>query len=178
MNQNGMNYTEPAVETSVDEGIGANAGTADAGSVAASGSSIDQAKEKLMDASGQAREKLTQASSQAKDKIMEASSQAKEKLLEKGAQLGEKADATIHSVGERVHQLADKVREKAPTDGKMSQRLSRVADSLDTSADYLAQHGLSDIQSDVTDLVRKYPVQALGAGLVLGFLVGATLSRR
>jgi hypothetical protein len=91
MNQNGMNYTEPAVETSVDEGIGANAGTADdAGSVAASGSTMDMAKQKVIDGTGQAKEKLLDASGQAKEKLLEASSQAKEKLLEASSQAKEK----------------------------------------------------------------------------------------
>ncbi len=114
----------------------------------------------------------------AKEKILEAGAQAKEKLTEKGAKLIEKADDTLHNVGERVHHLADKVREKAPLDGKISRQLGKVADGLDTSAEYLTEHGLSDIKTDVTNLIRKYPVQSLGAGFLLGFLLGAALARR
>lgn len=198
MNHNEMNATEPAVETSVNHQATATS-TMDTArekldelntQAREKASELsDQAREKASEMSEQAREKLSGMSSQAKEKfsdmsahakerLLEAHSQAKERLAEKSSQLAEKADHKLHKAGERMHQFADSLREKSPNDGRLSQPLSKVADTLDTSADYLAQHGLSDIQADVTDLVRKYPVQALGAGLLLGFMLGATLSRR
>lgn len=123
-------------------------------------------------------EQASSATHSAKEKIMEASAQAKEKLAEKGTQLVEKADETLNNVGERVHDLADTVRKNAPAEGKIGHQMGKVADGLDSSADYLTDHNLNEIQADVTNLIRKYPKQSLAAGFLLGFLMGAALSRR
>jgi len=53
----------------------------------------------------------------------------------------------------------------------------RFADSLDRSATYLRQTDLGSMQHDAIELVRQYPLQALGAAFVAGVLIGQRLSR-
>ncbi len=53
----------------------------------------------------------------------------------------------------------------------------RFADSLDRSAGYLRQTDLPGMQRDAVELVRRYPVHALGVAFVVGLLVGQRLRR-
>lgn len=140
----------------------------------------------LKDRAGEVKDSLLEKGADLKERIKEQGSELKERagelkdrLLEKvpsKEQLAEKTDSTINKTGEALHQLADTIRDKAPAEGPMGDRFNQVANTLDTSGQYLANHGLNDIQSDLSGLIRKYPMQSMGAGLALGFLVGATLS--
>lgn len=83
--------------------------------------------------------------------------QAKEKLHGTGKQMADKADQALTQVGGVLH---------------------RAADQLEASSQYLNESRVSDMQADLTEMICRYPGQALMAGLVLGFLSGSLLSRR
>ncbi|MFN8607883.1 MAG: hypothetical protein U0931_10145 [Vulcanimicrobiota bacterium] len=83
--------------------------------------------------------------------------QAKEKLQGTGKQMADKADQALTQMGGVLH---------------------KAADGLEAGSQYLNDSRVSDMQADLTGLIRKYPSQALLAGLTLGFLTGAVLSRR
>ncbi len=53
----------------------------------------------------------------------------------------------------------------------------RLAEGLDRSANYLRQTDLAGMQRDAIGLVRKYPIQAIGAAFVVGLVIGQRLSR-
>ncbi|MBS2035027.1 hypothetical protein JST97_08560 [bacterium] len=83
--------------------------------------------------------------------------QAKEKLHGTGKQMADKADQALTHMGGVLH---------------------KAADQLEAGSQYLNDSRVSDMQADLTDLIRKYPAQALMTGLALGFLTGSVLSRR
>lgn len=80
-----------------------------------------------------------------------------EKLHETGKQMADKADQALTQMGGALH---------------------RAAGQLEAGSQYLNDSRVSDMQSDMTALIRKYPTQALIAGLSLGFLTGAAIGRR
>lgn len=80
-----------------------------------------------------------------------------EKLQETGKKMADKTDQALTQVGGVLH---------------------KAAGQLEAGSQYLSDSRASDIQADLTGFIRKYPTQALIAGLSLGFLTGAALSRR
>ena len=80
-----------------------------------------------------------------------------EKLQETGKHMADKADQALTQMGGVLH---------------------RAAGQLEAGGQYLNDSRVSDMQADLTTMIRKYPTQALIAGLSLGFLTGAVLSRR
>ena len=52
-----------------------------------------------------------------------------------------------------------------------------LADGMQNTASYLRSHSWGDMGSDVGDLCRRHPVQALISAGVLGFLLGRALRR-
>ncbi|MBX3167510.1 MAG: hypothetical protein KF760_08855 [Candidatus Eremiobacteraeota bacterium] len=78
----------------------------------------------------------------------------------------------LHSTGKQIADKAD----QALT--QMGGVLQKAAGQLEAGSQYLNDSRVSDMQADLTNLIRKYPAQALLAGLSLGFLTGAVLSRR
>jgi ElaB/YqjD/DUF883 family membrane-anchored ribosome-binding protein len=83
--------------------------------------------------------------------------QAKEKLQGTGKQMADKADQALTQMGGVLH---------------------KAADQLEAGSQYLNDSRVSDMQSDLAGMIRKYPSQALLAGFALGFLTGAALNRR
>lgn len=84
----------------------------------------------------------------------------------------EKIQEKLHITGK---QMADKA-DQALT--QMGGVLQKAAGQLEAGSHYLNDSRVSDMQADLTNLIRKYPTQALVAGLSLGFLTGAVLNRR
>jgi len=129
------------------------------------------------------------ASSSPLESAKETAATAKEKMKEKVGELSDKAsqlasdipqktDDALTSMGEKIVDIAGKLKEKAPSEGKLAHPASKLVSGLETGGDYLVNHGVTDIASDVTDIIRKYPVQSLWVGIGIGVLLGAALSRR
>ena len=80
-----------------------------------------------------------------------------------GALLARQAE----TASERLQSLATAFREAMPTNG---------AAALESARSYLEDHDVQDIGSDVADLIRRYPVQAIllgaGAGWVFARWIG------
>ena len=80
-------------------------------------------------------------------------------------------------MGEKMTSLAGSIRERAPREGVLGDAAGAVARGLDSSGQYLQEHGISAMADDVTDLVRKHPTQALLVGFGVGFLIGMSMRR-
>ena len=52
-----------------------------------------------------------------------------------------------------------------------------AADALESGADYLREHDLSDMMEDIMDVVKRNPGPALLGAAALGFLVGRAFTR-
>lgn len=73
-----------------------------------------------------------------------------------------KAEETKKAAGEQMHAVADKIRQGGEV----------VSEKADQLGNYLQEHDFSAIGRDLTDIVRRYPVQALLIGVGVGLLLG------
>jgi hypothetical protein len=88
----------------------------------------------------------------------------------------ERADDAISAVGERMSGLAGTIRQSGPREGVLGSATGTVAETLKTGGEYLKEHGLKEMGEDMTNLVKRYPVQSLLVGFGFGLLIGMTLS--
>lgn len=95
-----------------------------------------------------------------------------------GASFAGKANDALSAAGSKISEFASTVREKAPRDGNVGSAAAKLANGLESSGNYLSDHGVEDIADEVTGLVKQYPIQSLCIGLGIGALLGAALSRR
>ncbi|MEZ4521160.1 MAG: hypothetical protein R3A46_05900 [Thermomicrobiales bacterium] len=120
------------------------------------GSTADQAKQ-------QAREKAEQAKGAAQDKARE---------------VQHKADEQRDRAASGMHQAADQIRERGeqlPGGQQTTEMAHRAADNVEDAARYVQQTDIATMTSDVEQLVRDHPKEALIAGFAAGFLIGRTL---
>jgi len=103
-------------------------------------------------------------------KAGEALNDAKAKAQEYGSAAVEKARGASAAMGEKMSSLAGSLRGNAPEQGMMGSAAHSVADSLDTAGSYLQDKTVENMAKDLTDLIRRYPVQALLIGLGIGYL--------
>lgn len=91
--------------------------------------------------------------------------------------LGQKAEKARETVAGEMKNLAGTIRTSGPRAGVLGTAASGAAGTLEAGGKYLQDHDLNGIAKDVTDLIRRHPVQAIVLGLGVGFLVGRA-SRR
>jgi hypothetical protein len=134
-------------------------------------SMTERGKEMASSAAHSAQETASSAAQRAK----EFASSASQTASDVASQAGHKAEEATTNVGHSIRSLAGTLREKLPHEGMLGTASSAVADSLDRSGRYIEEEGLQGIASDVTDLVRRYPIPALLIGLGLGYLIARSM---
>lgn len=93
------------------------------------------------------------------------------KAQEFGATAASKASEAATAVGEQMGSLAGVIRDHAPQDGAMATTATAVAGGLESASTYLKAKDYENLATDLTALVRSYPVQALLVGVGLGYLL-------
>jgi uncharacterized protein YjbJ (UPF0337 family) len=83
----------------------------------------------------------------------------------------------ISAVGEKIGSIADVIREKAPHEGAVGTAATAVAEKLDVAGSYLQEKDLDHVLSDVSSIIRRYPVPALLVGLGIGYLLARSTRR-
>jgi uncharacterized protein YjbJ (UPF0337 family) len=83
----------------------------------------------------------------------------------------------ISAVGEKIGSLADVIREKAPHEGAVGTAATAVAGKLDVAGSYLQEKDLNHVLSDVSSVIRRYPVPSLLVGLGIGYLLARSTRR-
>lgn len=85
------------------------------------------------------------------------------------------------AVADKLQQAADMVRDRAQQaggpDSRIQRAASKTADGMTAAADYMRSHDMNDVGRDLTNVVKRYPGQALAAALVLGVLAGRSMRR-
>jgi uncharacterized protein YjbJ (UPF0337 family) len=81
------------------------------------------------------------------------------------------------AVGEKIGSLADVIREKAPHEGAVGTAATAVAQKLDVAGSYLQEKDLNHVLSDVSSMIRRYPVPSLLIGLGIGYLLARSVRR-
>lgn len=112
----------------------------------------------------------------AKATVNQLGAQAADKANELGAQAADSADAAMTSTGQSIQNLAQTVRQNAPT-GKVGEYAQTTADALEKSGQYLKQHNIEDVRGDLEALIRRRPVESLLVGLGVGFLLARAFRR-
>jgi hypothetical protein len=121
-------------------------------------------------------QKAQELASDLAHKAQETASNVAGKAQNLAGAAADRADDAISAVGERMSGLASTIRQSGPREGVLGSATGTVADTLKSSGDYLREHGLGDMANDMTNLVKRYPVQSLLVGFGFGLLIGMTLS--
>ena len=95
---------------------------------------------------------------------------AKAKAQELGTAAAEKVGGTTKAVGEKMSSLAGTIRESAPQEGTFGSAAQSVANQLENAGSYLQDKTFDNMARDVTELIRRYPMQSLLIGLGIGYL--------
>jgi hypothetical protein len=127
----------------------------------------------FQEAKDAAREGAANIGQQARD----TASAAADKAREYATRAGDKAEETMHNVGEGMSHLAGTIRQSAPQSGMLGSAAGTVAERLDASGRYLREHDIGHIGKDLTEVVRRYPIESLLCVFGIGFLVGGALRR-
>jgi hypothetical protein len=115
------------------------------------------------------------AATSAAQRAKEFASSASQTASGVASNVGQRAEDATASVGGSMRSLAGTLREKMPHEGMLGSASSAVADTLDRGGRYIEEEGLQGIASDVTDLVRRYPIPALLVGVGIGYLLARSL---
>ena len=99
------------------------------------------------------------------------------KAQEVGATAASKASEAATAVGEQIGSLAGVIRDHAPHDGAIATAATTVAGGLESASTYLKAKDYENLATDLTALVRRYPVQFLLAGVGLGYLLARSRKR-
>ena len=103
--------------------------------------------------------------------------------------LGAKIKDRASQLGNTVSQTMDRQRENAAKGldraastlhegaGSAAKAAHGLADGMESTASYLRTHSWGDMGSDIGEVCRRHPVQALISAGVLGFLVGRAIRR-
>jgi uncharacterized protein YjbJ (UPF0337 family) len=83
----------------------------------------------------------------------------------------------VSAVGEKIGSLADVIREKAPHEGAVGTAATAVAEKLNVAGSYLQEKDLNHVLSDVSSMIRRYPVPSLLVGLGIGYLLARSTRR-
>ena len=129
--------------------------------------SIDRTTDKAHQAVDTAADKAQQVASTVQDKAQ----QAMDKAQDIGQQAADKADAATTTVGEKMTDVAQTIRQKAPATGTAATVADTAADTLERAGTYLQQQDLNDMRADLENIIRRYPVQSLLIGLGVGYLL-------
>ena len=91
--------------------------------------------------------------------------------------VADKAREATHRLGEQMEALGKSVREQAPPEGTLGTAAASVAETLEGAGTYFQEKDLDHMVKDLTDLVRRYPVQSLLVGIGLGYLLARSTDR-
>lgn len=106
-----------------------------------------------------------------RDKAEDVADDVKERATQVGNQVAERADAATSTVGERMTDVAETIRQKAPTSGPLADAADSAADTLQRAGSYLQEQDLSDMRADLEGLIRRHPIEALLIGFGVGYLL-------
>jgi ElaB/YqjD/DUF883 family membrane-anchored ribosome-binding protein len=89
---------------------------------------------------------------------------------------GDRAERAVSGLGRSVEEAAYRVRSRIPAEGRFSEgRLHDTAENVTERMEhvgrYLQEADFEEMAEDLTDVVRRYPLQSVLVGLGLGFLI-------
>jgi len=134
---------------------------------------VDRATDKAHTTVDSVADKAQQVAGKAQD----LGAQVADKAQDLGAQAVDRADAATTTVGGKMTDVAQTIRDNAPTSGPIANAADTTADALERAGSYLQAQDLTDIRSDLEGIIRRYPVESLLVGLGLGYLLARSMRR-
>ena len=113
------------------------------------------------------------------EQISDTAAQVRDKISDLGHTAVEKIDENRDAAASGLHKAATALRDKAdilPGGEKVAGLAQATADKLSTTADYVRDHDVNRMMTDVETLVKNNPGPSLLAAAVIGFLVGRAFS--
>jgi len=110
-----------------------------------------------------------------KNQVSDTASQAKDKAQEMGRNVQSKIDETRAPAAEKLEGAASALHEKAdqlPGGETVAGLAHSAADKMHSTAEYVREHDVQGMMSDVESFARKHPGQSLLAAAAVGFLIG------
>jgi gas vesicle protein len=154
---------------------------------------VDQAADKSSNLVDKASDKANQVVSAVTDKVNDLKNQAgqgdlknqatqvasdvKDRATAVAGQAAERADAATTTVGTKMQDAAQMLREKAPAEGTLGTAADATAHTLERAGSYLQQQDLTGMRSDLESIIRRHPTESLLVAFGVGFLL-ARSSRR
>jgi ElaB/YqjD/DUF883 family membrane-anchored ribosome-binding protein len=134
---------------------------------------VDSATDKAHATVNTGADKAQQVVDDVKDKAQ----QVADKAQDLGAQAADRADAATTTVGGKMTEVAQTIREKAPVSGPVANVADTAADTLEQAGSYLQQQDLTDMRADLEGLIRRHPIESLLVGLGVGYLLARSMRR-
>jgi ElaB/YqjD/DUF883 family membrane-anchored ribosome-binding protein len=123
--------------------------------------------------------RATPAASGVSDTISNAASTAQRRASELGRTAASTVDENRDAAASGLQSAASTLHEKAdslPGGEKVTTLAHSAADTLSSTADYVREHDVNSMMSDLERLVKNNPGPSLLAAAVIGFLVGRTFA--
>jgi hypothetical protein len=121
----------------------------------------------------------TEASADIGQQLSNVSVEVQTKASDLGRMAADKVDENRGAAAAGLESAADTLHDKADSlpGGKAASRIAHVtADKLDATADYIREHDVDSMMSDMYRLVKNNPGPALLGAALLGFLVARSFS--
>ena len=93
------------------------------------------------------------------------------KAQDLGVTAASMAGGAATAVGETMGSLASVIRYNAPHEGTIASAATAVAGGLESASSYLQEKGYENIATELTAVIRRYPVQSLLVGVGLGYVL-------
>jgi ElaB/YqjD/DUF883 family membrane-anchored ribosome-binding protein len=134
---------------------------------------VDRVTDKAHSTVDNVADKAQQVSSEAKDRAQ----QVADKAQDLGAQAVDRADAATTTVGGKMTDVAQTIRDKAPSSGPIANVAETAADTLEHAGSYLQQQDLADMRADLEGIIRRHPIESLLVGFGIGYLLARSMRR-
>ena len=113
------------------------------------------------------------------EKLANTAGQVKDKVALLGRSAADKVDENRGAAASGLQKAASALHEKAeslPGGEKISSMGHAAAERMSSTADYVREHDVEGMMTDVETLVKNNPGRSLLAAAVIGFLLGRTFS--
>jgi|SRR6185312_314645 len=120
-------------------------------------------------------DKLTDAAQSVTDKVTDTATAVKQKASDAGRQATEQINSKRGPAADALEGAASKIHEKAgslPGGDTVQSAAHSTAEKLQSTADYVREHDVKSMLSDVEEIVRRNPGPSLLIAAAVGFLIG------
>jgi len=141
-------------------------------------SGVDKVKDAVQSGAEKTKDTVNAGIDKAKDfasagyeKAKDVASAGYEKAKDLASSAGKMAENATSSVGTGMESLGHTIRDKAPHEGMLGSAASSVASTLEQGGRYLREEGLSGLADDMTNTIRRNPIQSILVAVAVGFLL-------